>query len=70
MSYIPQLLLGSEVDDLLRYRIGQSERLARKRKIPHITLPDGSIRFPSDEIAKLIAYCPMLLVGVEDDLAD
>jgi predicted site-specific integrase-resolvase len=49
-----QLLIPVEVDRLLRYRAGTAERLARKGKLPHVTLPDGSIRFIEVEIEALL----------------
>ncbi len=45
-----QLLKASEVDSRLRYPSGRILRLARKGLIPHITLPDGEIRFDADAV--------------------
>jgi hypothetical protein len=49
-----KLLMPREVDGLLRYPRGRSQRLAKKNKLPHIVLPDGEIRFPEEEINKLL----------------
>lgn len=49
-----QLLIPVEVDRLLRYRAGTAERLARKGILPHISLPDGSIRFYETEIEAIL----------------
>jgi predicted site-specific integrase-resolvase len=51
---VAQLLIPVEVDRLLRYRAGTAERLARRGKLPHIALPDGSIRFQETEIEALL----------------
>jgi hypothetical protein len=48
------LLLPFELDRVLRYPQGKSERLARQGKLPHIRLPDGSIRFEVNQISKRI----------------
>lgn len=49
-----KLLLPEEADVLLRYPLGRSERLARRGKLPHIKLPDGSIRFHEAFIARIV----------------
>jgi hypothetical protein len=51
---MPTLLLPTEVDQLLRYPLGKSERLARRGKLEHIKLPDGSIRFERETIEKIL----------------
>jgi hypothetical protein len=48
------LLTPEELDRLLRYPRGKSQRLARRDLLPHVTLPDGSIRFRKKEIEKLV----------------
>ena len=49
----PDLLTPAEVDALLRYRAGRSARLARGGKLPHVLLPDGSIRFRYADIERI-----------------
>jgi hypothetical protein len=48
------LLNSHEVDHRLGWNLGRAERLARKRRLPHYVLPDGSIRFLWEEIESLI----------------
>jgi hypothetical protein len=48
-----ELLKPKEVDLLLRYPSGRSQRLARQGKIPHVLLPDGEIRFRQSDIERL-----------------
>jgi len=48
------LLTGREVDLILRYPAGRTERLARAGKIPFVRLPDGAVRFPEKSIADLL----------------
>ncbi len=36
---------GEDIDRRLNWPLGRAERLARKQKLPHYVLPDGSIRF-------------------------
>ena len=47
-----------EVDQRLGWRPGRAERLARQRRLPHILLPDGSIRFEWERIEPLIVRVP------------
>jgi len=49
------LLKPAEVDFLLRYPAGRATRLAKRGQLPHIVLPDGSIRFREVEIEQLLA---------------
>lgn len=50
-----ELLIPIEVDQILRLRPGKSERLAKRGKLPHVSLPDGSIRFRPSDIERIIA---------------
>lgn len=50
---LPDLLTPAEADDALRYPRGRSARLARAGKLPHVELPDGSLRFPAADLARL-----------------
>ena len=53
-----ELLDGVEIDRRLGWRLGRSERLARRRMLPHILLPDGAIRFVWTEVETLLAHVP------------
>ena len=48
------LLKPGEVDLLFRYPSGRALRLAKSKRIPHIVLPDGDIRFDEAEIKAII----------------
>ena len=43
-------LTPEEVDEQLKLRRGKAARLARRGKLPAIILPDGTIRFDSQEL--------------------
>ena len=47
-----------EVDRRMDWRPGRAERLARQRRLPHVLLPDGSVRFVWDEVERLIVRVP------------
>lgn len=47
-------LYGGEIDKRLTWPLGRAERLARRGKLPHVVLPDGSIRFRWELIEPLI----------------
>lgn len=49
-----ELYKPTEVDEILRYPFGKSERLARRGKLPHILLPSGDIRFRKADIENLV----------------
>lgn len=48
------LLCGNEVDRRLKWPVGRADRLARRGRLPHIRLPDGSLRFEWPAIEHLI----------------
>lgn len=52
------LLTPSEVERRLRWPSGKAERLARQRRLPHILLPDGSVRFIWEQIERLLVSIP------------
>lgn len=51
-------LFAEDVDKRLGWKPGRAERLARQRRLPHVILPDGAIRFDWDEIEPLIVHVP------------
>ena len=53
------LIRGEEVDQKLGWPIGRADKLARKGKLPHVLLPDESIRFQWDAISALIRHVAM-----------
>jgi len=48
------LLKPREVDLILRYPAGRTLRLAKKRLIRSIILPDGEVRIPESTVQNLI----------------
>jgi hypothetical protein len=64
-SITPNLILGDDIDRRLGWKPGRAERLARQRRLPHVILPDGSIRFDWDEIETLLVRVPK--TGVRDE---
>jgi hypothetical protein len=50
-----RLLIPIELDRLLRYPAGRSERLAKRGKIPHIKLPGGEVRFRPEDVDAILA---------------
>ena len=55
-------IFGDEVDRRMNWKPGRAERLARQRRLPHVILPDGSIRFDWGEIEPLIVRVPSVLL--------
>lgn len=49
-----RLLTGYEVDERLRWVKGRAERMARAGKLPHLLLPDGSIRFNEVDVQQFV----------------
>jgi len=47
-------LYPEDVDRRLNWPLGRAERLARRRRLPHIVLPDGSIRFEWEPVERLL----------------
>lgn len=48
------LLYPEDVDRRLNWPLGRAERLSRRKRLPHVVLPDGSIRFDWSEIEPLL----------------
>ena len=51
---MPELLTDRELDKRLRWPLGRATRLARRGKLPHVLLPDNTIRFEWETIEPLI----------------
>lgn len=58
------LLLGTDIDKRLNWRLGHAEKLARRKRLPYIALPDGSIRFKWEDIEAVIREVP--IAGTKD----
>lgn len=52
------MLYGEEIDQRLSWPLGRAERLARRKRLPHVVLPDGSIRFEWASIEPLLTRVP------------
>lgn len=61
------LLYPEEIDKRLNWPIGRAGRLAKRGKLPHVLLPDGSIRFEWEAISPLIVRVPPVAVCQRDD---
>ncbi|KAA1261145.1 hypothetical protein LF1_36890 [Rubripirellula obstinata] len=64
-----KLLLTADVDRRLAWPLGRAERLARRGKLPHLVLPDGSIRFRWRDIAKLVQTVATAPKSIDDQKA-
>ncbi len=53
------LLYPEDVDRRLNWPPGRAERLARRRRLPHLRLPDGSIRFEWEPVEALVERVPV-----------
>jgi hypothetical protein len=47
-----------DVDARLNWPLGTALRLARRKKLPHVLLPDGSVRFVWADIEALLRRVP------------
>ena len=52
------LIYGTEVDQRLNWPLGRADRLARQRRLPHVLLPDGAVRFDWAVVERLILPVP------------
>jgi hypothetical protein len=53
------LLYPEDIDARLNWPLGTAARLARRKRLPHYVLPDGSIRLRWDEVAPLVRRVPL-----------
>jgi len=51
-----ELLYAEDIDFRLNWPPGRTSQLARKGKLPHYVLPDGSIRLRWEEIEPLVQH--------------
>ena len=43
-------LYPEDIDRRLNWPLGRAQRLAKRQKLPHVILPDGSIRFEWEQV--------------------
>lgn len=48
------LLYPEDVDRRLNWPIGRAARMAKRKRLPHLVLPDGSVRFEWEKIEPLL----------------
>lgn len=53
------MLVGFEVDELFRWPKHMAQRLAQRGKLPHLILPDGSIRFERQAVLAVVKRQPV-----------
>ena len=47
-----------QVDERLGWHLGTARRLARRGRLPHTILPDGSLRFTWVEVEAMLRHVP------------
>ena len=57
------LLYPDDIDQKLNWPPGTAQRMARRRKLPHVLLPDGSVRFRWEEVEALLVYVTAIPAG-------
>ena len=55
---MPRLLYPEQIDRRLNLPIGTAARMARQRKLPHVVLPNGSIRFAWGAVRRTLRRVP------------
>jgi hypothetical protein len=60
-------LTPEQVDARLLWPPGRAERLARQRRLPHVLLPDGRIRFIWEQLERHITYVPSVIAPPRSD---
>jgi hypothetical protein len=51
-------LYAEDIDRRLNWPLGTATRLARRHRLPHYSLPDGSLRFRWEEVQALVRHVP------------
>jgi hypothetical protein len=51
-------LYPEEIDERLNWPLGRAAKLAKRQRLPHVVLPDGSIRFEWSAIEFLVKHVP------------
>jgi hypothetical protein len=60
------LLYPDDIDARLNWPPGRASNLARRGKLPHYILPDGSIRIRWDEVTPLVRHVPATPRPIEE----
>jgi hypothetical protein len=58
-SHDGMFLYPEEIDQRLSWPLGRAARLARRQQLPHVVLPDGSIRFEWPTIEAMVKRVPL-----------
>lgn len=53
---VEPFLYPEDIDRKLNWPLGTTSRLARRKKLPHYCLPDGTLRFVWREISALVVH--------------
>lgn len=59
------LVYPEDIDRGLNWPLGKATRLARRGKLPHVVLPDKSLRFEWARITALLKRVPEIADGDE-----
>jgi hypothetical protein len=61
------MLSPEQIDHRFGWPAGRAERLARQRRLPHVLLPDGRIRFLWEQLERFITYVPAVTQPPRDE---
>jgi hypothetical protein len=53
------LVYPEDIDQRLNWPLGTASRLARRKRLPHYLLPDGSVRLRWEEVEALVRHVPL-----------
>ena len=62
-------LYPEQIDRILNWPLGTATRLARRGKLPHFRLPDGSFRFDQAEVEALVVHVDVQPSAIREPLA-
>jgi hypothetical protein len=63
---MPELIWPEQVDRHFNWPVGTAARLARRRRLPHYLLPDGSVRMCLEEVQALVRHIPLRTEEVQN----
>ena len=63
-----ELVYPEQIDRNLNWPLGTAARLARRNRLPHYVLPDGSLRMRWEEVRVMVRH--VSLQGQEESVHD
>ena len=66
---VHDLVAPERVDEFFAWPPGRAASLARRKKLPHYVLPDGSLRLRLAEVTAFVRFVPVAVPAKSEEVA-